>query len=288
MVSLLVFTLIFIPLALLIGVASGTIGYTAWGIVVPLVFVAFGFGVYEAIFLSVFIDLVDSFALIFIYGKKGHIEYKQVLFWSIFAIAGGIVGFYLSKMYLLQNQDMLEGSMGWFIMALATGFLYKGFTMKKQGKKGDPIICEDENADQIDIIPSKQKEKHFPPVISYLILVGGMFVSGALSGLIGIGSGMNFVLVFMIALGWNLHKSTGSGIFMMFIMMLFCSITFGINADIGFLWPFMIIAACFALTGTLLGCKFAFKLSEDMLNIMVGSVMMIAAVYATVQSFLLN
>jgi len=302
-VDLLTFTLVFIPIALIIGLASGTIGYTAWAIVVPLVFVVFGFGLYESLYISVFIDLVDSLYLIFKYSKKGKVDFKTGSKWGLVAIIGAIGGFILSDRFLANNQDILKGSVGYIVIVLGSFFIYKGFSQRKEKKatqfeKPENLSSLEKEipANDNDRIDSKKKsdesqevtsKTRFNPILSYLILFGGVLVSGALAGLVGLGSGMNFVLFFMIALGWGLRKSTGTGIYLMFLVMAFCAFAFASKIDFINIWPYMLISSSISLIGTIIGSYYAFKLPNDKLNLLVGSTMILAALIATFQTYLI-
>ena len=51
--DLLTFTLIIIPVAILIGLASSTIGFTGWTLIVPITLIGFRFNLWDALFVSI-------------------------------------------------------------------------------------------------------------------------------------------------------------------------------------------------------------------------------------------
>jgi hypothetical protein len=58
--SLGLFAAIMVPLAILIGFATASVGFTCWSIVVPLLWVGFGIDVYDALFTAVATDWLNA------------------------------------------------------------------------------------------------------------------------------------------------------------------------------------------------------------------------------------
>jgi hypothetical protein len=55
-----IFAGIMAPLAILIGFATASVGFTCWSIVVPLLWVGFGIDVFDSLFTSVATDWINS------------------------------------------------------------------------------------------------------------------------------------------------------------------------------------------------------------------------------------
>jgi len=277
MVDLLTFTLIFIPLAILIGIAAAAISFTAWNLIVPLVFIAFGFGIYESIFLSIIVDLINALILTVIYGKNKRINFRDGFLYAIPALVGAAIAFFVAQDFLEQNSSLLRGGVGYVIIILGISFLMKG-RKELQKEKG--------------IIPTEQSNSQkmlFSPNVAVILAIILSAVSGAMAGVLGIGSGFNFVLIFLIFLpGYELQKAAATGVFIMFLLMALCSILFLGYVDLNGLWVFILIASSFSAIGTVLAAKYALRLSKGKLNLVVGIVMIIAATVASVQSLMLG
>lgn len=281
MVEFWVFVLIFIPMALLIGVATASISFTAWNIVVPLVFVGFNFEIYNALFISILIDLVDSLILTIIYAKNKRVNFKDGWIWSIPTLIGALLSFYfISESFLTNNPEFLRGSIGYILLILGFFFILKGYKgIKKSKVQTTDLSPTSEN-------PPSQK-KTMAKSLTILIVIAGMFVSGGLGGAVGIGNGTNFVLLLMIFIpGYDLAKATGTGCFLMFLLMIICAILFMGFVDFAFLWPYILVAIIFSSIGTTISAKYAVKLSKDKLTLMVGIVITVAALVGTIQAII--
>lgn len=59
-----IFAGIMAPLAILIGFATASVGFTCWSIVVPLLWVGFGIDVFDSLFTSVATDWINSSSIL--------------------------------------------------------------------------------------------------------------------------------------------------------------------------------------------------------------------------------
>jgi hypothetical protein len=285
MVDLWVFILIFIPLAILIGIAAAAISFTAWNLIVPLVFLAFGFGIYESIFLSIVVDLFNAFILTIIYGKHKRIDFREGFLYAIPAIIGAALAFFIAQDFVEQNSDLLKGGVGYVIIILGISFIQRGRKELKAERSSQNM--GESPIETIQKEPSTPK-RIFPPKVALALAIALSAVSGALAGLLGIGSGFNFVLIFLIFIpGYELPKATATGVFIMFLLMLFCSALFYSYVDLTALWIYIVIAVSFSVVGTLIAVKYTLKLSKAKLSFVVGIIMIIAASVASIQSLLL-
>lgn len=84
-----VYALVMGPMSILIGIATATIGFTAWGIVVPLVWIGLGGGkddgwMYYALFTSIFMDFVNGLVLTIIYAVQEKVHWKKGVYSSTY------------------------------------------------------------------------------------------------------------------------------------------------------------------------------------------------------------
>ena len=70
---------IFIPLSFLIGIGASAIGVTAWMMLVPILFVLFGFDLYLTIFISLLVDCGNALIMLIIAGQNGKLSLKTGL-----------------------------------------------------------------------------------------------------------------------------------------------------------------------------------------------------------------
>jgi uncharacterized membrane protein YfcA len=134
-VSLGIFAAIFFPVAMLIGLSSAIIGFSAWNLVVPLCFVGLGYDIFDSVFMSMFVDLIDAIILTILYQRQNLVNTKHGIFLGIIsAITAVVVNVTVSKPFLHQHSSLLKGSVPYVILVFAVGFLIKGFREQKSMK----------------------------------------------------------------------------------------------------------------------------------------------------------
>ena len=312
MVQLLLFAAVLIPLALIIGIAASTISYTSWSIVVPLIFVGFGFGLYDSLYFAILIDLIDGLILVGIYTKKKKIAFKTALIWSGPMVIAEIASFYFLQDVLTSHTDFLKGGINFLVIGSSVLFFFKGYQDMRKGirfqkDENSPIFnLEDQIIEHVEI-PHEIMEDHSNSSfvkkkftlldrfdlkgnkgIRITILILGVMASGVISGFLGIGAGMNYTLLFLFILHFDLLKATGTGSLMMTIAMSVAAIVFYNSVSLNTIWQPLLIAVCFSGIGTIIGAKWAFRLSRAKLNYLVGSALFITGTISTIQFFLLT
>ncbi len=271
-----------IPLMILIGVTAATIGYTAWAIVVPLLFVGFGFPAYDTLFASIAADLVNSAILTVIYSRQGKVNMKQGLKFGSIALGGAVVGVLIGLFIIPNNQSMLRGGVAYMFFVIGAFFLYRGYNMRK--KVGIEIPVE---KDQEEI----QKKGPLTPRAQIGILIAGAILVGLMAGFTGMGGGSTVTLIFLFVLGakqgFDTLTSTGTGCFVMLLLSGFLTIVFGFLAeDITIMLPYLVVILACSSLGTILGARFALKAPEWKLNFLIGIAINIAAILGTIQFLL--
>ncbi|MCF2141792.1 MAG: TSUP family transporter [Candidatus Lokiarchaeota archaeon] len=125
--------------------------------------------------------------------------------------------------------------------------------------------------------------KSLPESVVYSIIFIGVVVSGILGGSIGIGSGMNFTLLFILLLGMEHLRATGTGSFLMMILMALATLLFYPLVIISNIWQYLVIGISFSAIGTIIGAKFTIKLQKSMLSYLVSGTLLIIGIFALVQ-----
>jgi len=275
------FALLFVPIAVLVGVAAASISFSAWNIIVPLLFVGFNFGVHDAITLSIIIDLTDAFILTVAFSRHRKVSFRDGIRWVMPALAGAGFAFYFSNRYLTGNPEMLKGGIGYFVLFIGVYFILKGVRGLRRAREYGSNLDS-----QSSVFTRKATE--FLQRIGVPVMIGVNSIYGVLGGLVGIGSGTNFVVTLLVFLpGYTLSKATGTGAFMMLILMAVCASLFGMQSHPGFLWRYILLTVPFSSAGTIIASKYTLKLSKEKLHLMVGAAVFCAGFVSSVQSFIL-
>ncbi len=273
------FVLLFVPVAVLVGVASASISFSAWNIVVPLLFVGFNFDVYNAITLSVVMDFTNALVLTVVYSRHQRVNFQDGIRWVIPALAGAGAAFYFSSRYLIRNPESLKGGIGYFVLLIGVYFIFKGVRSLKRAQ-------ENRQVSRNSFVTLKVKE--FLQRIGTPVLIGATSLYGVLGGLVGVGSGTNFVVTLLVFLpGYSLLKATGTGAFMMLILMGVCAVLFGIHSSPWFLWRYLLLSVPFSSASAVIASRYTLKLSKEKLFLMVGVAVFSAGLVSAVQSLIL-
>jgi uncharacterized membrane protein YfcA len=268
--------LILIPICILVGFAASTIGYTAWSLIVPLLFVLFGFDIRIVLFISLSIDCINAFLMTRFSIHLNEIDLQISKKTSYLASASTVFGVFIGLLILLNNQGFFRGGAGYVNIALGTLFIIKGIRMLKNPEK---------SVDEKGMISDSKKAD--------LVFFAGSIASAFLTGLIGIGGGMNYVLLLMICRGFHIKKAEGTAMYITTWTTATAALVFFGNSFIAGLFSsdiIILIALCILVSGiaTYFGAKVAQKLSEAKITILVGSIVLLAATIATIQNIILN
>jgi hypothetical protein len=123
--------------------------------------------------------------------------------------------------------------------------------------------------------------------------VVGSLIAGIASGLIGFGGGMIFVLVFFIVLQKEQLLSTGTGCFVMCALTAWLALIyetggtwldFSEHIHISCIWEELVLLLLGGALGSFLGSFFVMGVSPVKLNLLVGTVLFVTGLVATIQS----
>jgi uncharacterized membrane protein YfcA len=271
------FVLLFVPIAVLVGIAAASISFSAWNIVVPLLFVGFNFTVYDAITFSVVMDFTNALILTVVYSRNRMVDFRDGM-WVIPALVGAGIAFYFSSRYLAQNPEKLKGGIGYLVLLIGIYFIIKAVRDNKAGSnESDPVAGN-----------PGSKVVEFLRRIGKPVMVGATILYGGLGGLVGIGNGTDFVVTLLVFLpGYTLLKATGTGAFMMLVLMGLCAVLFGTHSNPQFLWRYLLLAIPFSSAGVIVASRYTLRLSKAKLYLMVGIAVFTAGLVSSVQSLIL-
>jgi len=317
MKQILVFTLIFLPIGGIIGLASATIGFTSWTIVVPLLYVGFGFDIFDSIFLSIVLDLVDATLLSVIYLCHRKVSLKHVAGLGPFAIVGAVGGLFLAKITIDNVTSLLKRGLGYALLVLGILFIIRGIFMWRQSRKerllqtkpdpellvneqqhlaSSPSIQDAESEEGLTEstplqAPPATKTERFLVFLQIFGMVAIVTASGIVSGVFGFGSGLNFVLMLLLIARFELLQATGTACMLMGLVMLVCMVGYlagSVPLHLGFLWPYLLIAMAISSVGVGLGSLLALKISPVPMNFVVAVVLFVVGLIAILQPIVIN
>ncbi|RJP45539.1 MAG: sulfite exporter TauE/SafE family protein [Desulfobacteraceae bacterium] len=256
-------------MSLFTGIAASAIGFTAWPLVVPVLFVLFGVDIYLTIFISLLMDCGNALVMTVIAARNGRVLVRQGLTLAAFALPWIFAGILIGKTFIPQNEDYFRGSAGYLIMLLGFIFIARGF------KKSVP--------EPEDILTPRYRFRFVP-------LLAGVAVMAFQVGLVGIGGGMGYAVFLMLCISAPVLTATGTAMLMTLISTIVASVLIffqipdtGFNHEILRLGLPMMMAA--SMAGTAVGSKIAYSVSEAKLNFFIGAVVICAGLAAALHRF---
>lgn len=289
-----IFAGIMAPLAILIGFATASVGFTCWSIVVPLLWVGFGIDVFDSLFTSVATDWINSSILTALYAWQGRVVFKEgSIFGGLSAVCA--IGCMFGARWVIDHyKEYLKRGLGYVIIVISFTFILRGYKQYKQQKEalekqqeGEELtelsMTKEEQGERELLLKDKPREPNTNLQWALMAVVSG--VSGALSGLVGIGSGLNYVMGYLYLMGFPLLEATSTGCYNMAVTML--AVTMGylgvIDLNLDTLWPYLLITICFGIVGTLIGAVMSYKISPMILNFIIAGILVVVGVGAVVE-----
>jgi len=256
-------TLTKIVLLVLLGLCSGgmtsLIGASGVMIVIPALSLGLHFTMQEAIGTSLMVDVIGSVAVSYTYFKNENIDLKRGIWIALGSVTGAQLG---AKFADLIPNTGLSGGFGIFLAAFGIVMLVRGVNKNAVAQKvSEPLKI------------SRSWERNLVSV-----LIG--FVLGIISGLMGAGGGINFLLVLLFVLRLPLHKAIGTSTLIMAITALSGSIGHALRGNINI--PAGLIIGMGTLIGGILGARYANKVSEKKLGRVTGMIFITLGVIMTI------
>lgn len=203
---------------------------------------------HSAIGTSLFIDVITPLFVAWSYHKNGNVNIKSGVWLAVGAIVGAQVG------SMFANRALSGGQMGVgfivmiFIMAIA---------MWRKSMLPSKPRAEAENTQPLT--PKK-----------VLASLGIGLLLGGMSGMVGAGGGMAFLLVLILVLKYPIHKAIGTSSLIMALTAASGTIGYGLHGNVNFLSG--LVVAVGSIMGGLLTSKLANRVSEKTLEKLVSGV----------------
>lgn len=266
---------LFALLSFFSGIAASAIGFAAWPLIVPLLVVGYGFKIHFAIALSLLVDCANAAIMTGFGLAKKTIFVKVGLSLTLLACIFVLPGVYLSGAFLADNQNILKGNLAVLTFIIGVLFLLKG---RKYGNGSRTKISEETATN------SFLREAHHPRT---WLLYPGVAGTGLLTGLIGVGGGMNYALLLIASRSFGVRQAASTGMLITTLSALFAATTFclkedSIQASVASTTPLVFFLIGLSAVGTFVGAKIAYSVSEKKIYYLVGAIVMLASVAAKI------
>ncbi|MFX1330485.1 MAG: TSUP family transporter [Promethearchaeota archaeon] len=266
--------LLAIPIGVLLGLAAGVIGLTAWPILVPLLLVFGGSPLHEALLSSLLVDLMIAIVLSIFYIRNKEVEVDSLYGAKLGGVAGvvALITAILVFHILDQYSGLFEG--GSSIVTLVFGGLFIIQAIRMDDSTG----VRDERPSQRQLSDRKKD------IIAY----GFCIFQGFLTGLIAIGGAMNIVLVLMFILGYPTLRAVGTAMVATTVMLSMTVIAFLILLQFSVsTLPIVVLYVLIGAISSYLAVTRVQNISERKLRFTIGIVILTAAIFATAQVYFL-
>lgn len=179
------------------GIITGLIGASAVALVIPMLMIFLNYDAYTAIGIALAIDVFASSIAAYTYGKHGNTDLKDGLQMAAASITGAFIGSWLSSPI---PSTQLGGTSGFITMCIGIAFLIEPNT-----ETGKDIL----KMEMIQTVQSRLKKRKN---ISAVFLGLGI---GIVSGVIGAGGGLMFLIALVVVLDFPIHKAVGTSVIIM-------------------------------------------------------------------------
>lgn len=240
-----------IPLGFAAGLLGSIIGLGGGIIIVP-VLTFFGFSPALAASNSIFAVFSNAVASSISYAKQRRIEYSIGLKLGILSIPGTVVGAFISSEITPSIFKIL------FALILISASIYI-FSKRKIEQKNYNL--------------SKQ---------IMILAIGASFVAGIISGLFGVGGGIIFVPLMVVAMGLSMKNAAPTSQFILLFASGSALVTHTILGHPDFYQALLLATGAFV--GGLIGARLSLEIKENSLKILISIVMIAVAVKLFIDS----
>lgn len=273
-VDFLLFSLVMAPLCVLTGFGASVLGFTGWFLVVPTLFVVFGFDLHLTIMMSLLVDLANALLLAVFSVIRREADLRLGLLLSLLASIFAIPGIVLGVRLITEHQEVFRGSIGVATLVIGILFLCRGSRLAR-------------------LLPTTNSGATPPPAASvrerawvFGILLPGTAGTGFLTGLIGIGGGANFAVFLMISKAFSYRKATGTAMVASCCLVLFTitGILIRLPNEVGLDATKMFASAFLTATsliGAAVGAKITSSLTEHRMSYLIGAVLIVVSLIGT-------
>ncbi len=258
-----------VPLCVLIGMGAGMSGYSAWPLIVPLLYVVAGVPLFESLATSLLIDLANAAVAAPAYVRRGRADLRTAALLALWAIPAGLCGAGLAFAFAARFSELFRGSAGYLSVAIGAVVILRAARVSPGEEELDG---------------SRSRPGSSRPAAA---LVVAAVLIGLLTGLAGVGGGFSAAAALLLLARHSARQAVGTAI-------VFAALTLPVvaGAYLVFLdfqlpiWRALLLYAAASGLGALVGSRFASRTSERQLLFVVGACVIAAGVAASVSSSL--
>jgi len=232
-------------LGLFVGMIAAILGIGGGVLLVPILHVLLGLDMHSAVGTSLFVIFFLASMAAFSYIRRRLTKWKLALIFECGSIPGAYAGAFASH---IVSPTTLKIAFSFLIFYVA----YKMWRVNKKNTSSNSIHAQSSNTVKLDK----------PRIILTLVSLG--FVSGFLSGLLGIGGGVVKVPIMHLVLGLPMHNSVATSAFMVCMTTLTGSATHFAMGSVNYKVGAWLIPT--SMLGSYIGTKISVKLRSVFLS----------------------
>lgn len=221
------------------GIVTGLISASAVMFAAPVLIVFLKVPIYNAIGISLAIDVFASLTASYVFYKNKNLDLKKSFLLVFVSILFVIIGSYFSQFFSPHN-------LSW---AMGLGIFGMGIAVYRRKKR------------EIDHL---EKINYF-----YVVLAG--IVIGLVAGIFGAGGGLMILFSLVFLLKYNIHRAIGTSVLIMVFIAFFGSITHYYYSP--FRLDYLLVGAVGGILGAYFASDIANKLNEEKLLKVVGVIL---------------
>lgn len=258
-VTLMIQFLLMATLGLLAGLVMSLVGGSAVMVVVPVLNLAFGYGIHSAIGVSLLVDVIASLAVGYAYWRHGNVDLSHGLWIALGSVAGAQLG-----------AGFTVGLPGWFL-AVCYGLWMIG--------SGAAIWWKGFEKDEIAV--RFKRHLHFESRAKRTAVALALgFGIGVNCGVFGAGGGILIMMVLLFVLDYPIHRAVGTSTVIMAVTAASATVGYGLRGNVDTLAS--VVIAVGTVAAGLGGARLANQTSERVLSRIVGGLFIALGVSMTV------
>jgi len=225
---------------------------------VPLLTLAYGFSPSNAVGTSLVVMIFGGIGATIVYGRQKRVYFKPALLLAVSTIPGAILGAYLTS---VSPGYFLGLVFGVLLIFLAFQLIFTSEYFASRNKARRQITCEDE---------CFRNKKRF--TIAFCL----SFLTGVLSGFLGIGGGTLMIPILLLIVSIPIHVAVGTSMFLVAVTALSGVFQHSILGNIDF--TFALLLAAGAFIGALVGAALSIKIAPGKVQLIVAVALLITSV----------
>jgi uncharacterized membrane protein YfcA len=260
-----------IAVGLVTGAITSLVGASGVMIIVPALTMLFHVNTHMAIGTSLMVDVITSIVVAIGYFRAKNVKLAEALWLAASAILGAQLGARWAG-------AIPEGPLNiiFAVVMVISGLATLRSALKKTAETAGTTETTNGSADHKENKKGKKGLHFSAPWQKILALLVVGFGLGIISGLVGAGGGVMVLLALIFILQYPMHQAIGTSTVIMAITALSSAIGYGVQGRIDYTYGLLIAVG--AVIAGIIGSRYANKINEKRLKIIVSIVFMVIGV----------